>query len=154
MTHSATRPTGLTANGVDLTRTDLKISFRIVSGGPEDVWETRGEDTVIPTSHGQFPRNRKRDHLVITAEGFVQGAGADEAAQRADFLATRLAIKALMEPTQAPYTLVHTDETGGEWTISARPENVAWETDDTLPSKREGSCQWRAVEDDWQAGGS
>ena len=154
MTHSPVRATGLTADSVDLTTTDLRLSFRIVSGGPEDVWEVRGDDTTIPTSHGQFPRNRKRDHLVIIAEGCVQGAGVDETAQRSDFLTTRLAIKTLMEPTQDPYVLVHTDEAGNEWTISARPRNVLWDKDDSIPTYRDGSLEWLAVEDDWEAAGS
>ena len=154
MTHSPAYATGLTADSVDLTRTDLKVMFRITSGGPEDVWETRGDDTVIPTSRGRFPRNRVDDQLVIVADGFVQGDGIDEAAQRSDFLTTRLAIRALMLPTQDPYTLVHTDETGNEWTIQARPVNVLWSKDDSIPARRNGSLEWLAVEDDWQAGGS
>lgn len=154
MTHSPAYPTGLTVDSIDLTRTDLRIMFRIVSGGPEDVWETRGDDTVIPTSHGRFPRNRQRDELVIVAEGYVQGDGIDEAAQRSDFLGIRLDIRALMEPTQDPYTLVHTDETGSEWTIEARPLNVLWSKDDGIPARRGASLEWLAVEDDWQASGS
>lgn len=154
MPHSPVLPTGLTANGVDLTTTDLKKLFRIVTGGPEDNWVVRGDDTTIPTSRGRFPRNRVDDLLVIVADGFVQGDGVTEALARTDFLTIRLAIRALMVGTQDPYTLVHTDESGNEWSIQARPRNVLWSNDDSIPAFRRASLEWVAVEDDWEATGS
>lgn len=154
MSHSPALVTGLTVDGVDLTRTDLSILFRIVSGGPESVWETRGDDTTVPTAPGQVPRSRQRHRLVIIAEGVVMGVGADEAAQRVDFANSRQAIRDLMDPTQAPYTLVHTDEAGSTWTITARPVNVVWSANDRIGTYREGSLEWLAVGADWEAGGS
>jgi hypothetical protein len=153
MTHSAASATGLTANSVDLTRTDLKIMMRVTHGGPFDVWSTRGRDTIIPGAHGQVARNRKRDRLIIIAEGFIMGDGANEAAQRADIVATYASLHTLMEPTQAPYTLVYTDEAGGEWEIEARPVNILY-SPDNLPTYREASAEWLAIDTDWVGPGS
>jgi hypothetical protein len=125
----------------------------VTHGGPIDVWSVRGRDTVIPGAHGQVPRNRKRDRLVIVAEGWIMGAGANEAAQRADIVATEAIIRGLMEPTQDLYTLVHTDEAGAEWSIEVRPVNVLW-GDDRIPTYRTVSLEWLAVGADWLVAGS
>ena len=152
MSHSVAFASGLTADGVDLTNADLSILMRITEG-LDEVWEVRGKDTTIPAMAGQIARNRKRDRLVITAEGMVMGQGADETAQRVDFVSTVATIRALMDPTQAPYTLTATRVDGSTASILARPVNVLW-GDDGIPTYRALSCQWLAIDDDWLEGGS
>lgn len=153
MTHSGAWASGLTADGTDLTRADGRILLRVMSGLGE-VWEVRGVDTVIPHLAGQVARNRRRNTLTIVAEGMVAGAGANEDAQRTDLASLRQTIRALMDPTQDPYTLEATDEGGTVWTIEARPINVVWGPDD-IPSYRGAvSCEWRAIGADWTPEGS
>lgn len=152
MTHSAAYATGLMANGTDLTRTDLRILMRVTSGLGE-VWEVRGRDTIIPSAHGQTARNRKRNRLVIVAEGMIQGDGATRDLQEIDFVTLQDIIRDLMDPTQSPYTLEVTREDGSQVSITARPINVMW-GDDDIPTYRTLSCEWLAIGADWVASGS
>jgi hypothetical protein len=147
MTHSGAYSTGLTADGTDLTRTDRRILAR-VTAGLFDGLEVRGTDTTVPGLAGQIPRNRLGHQRIIVAEGMVMGAGADEAAQRADFLALRQTIFALMRGDQDPYVIVHTNEDGSTYTIEARPLRVEW-GEDGIPSYRTMLLYWLAVEVDW-----
>jgi len=146
--------TSLTANSIDLTTADLRLAFRLVKGFAEN-WATRGVDVVIPGADGQVAFPRKRDRLLIVARGFVMGSGVDEDAQRADFRDIQQTLRALMDPTQDPYTLTHVDEAGTTWTIDARPlpENPEW-GDDTLPAYREAALSWVAIGADWVGVGS
>ena len=77
--------TAITADGVDLTRSDGKIIFR-VTRGLDEVPEVRGVDTIVPSLQGRIPRDRRLDRLIIEAEGMVMGTGASETAQRAGTL--------------------------------------------------------------------
>ncbi len=147
-------PTSLTANSVDLTRSDGTILMR-VTRGLNELPEVRGTDTVIPSAAGRTPRNRVADRLVVEAEGMVMGAGMDESAQRENFRYLVSVIRALMYPTQSPYELAVTLEDGiSVVSITARPVNVIWGEDD-IPSYRTLSCQWESVDAaDWVALGS
>lgn len=148
MTHNAAVPTGILANGTDLTRTDGRIIFRITRG-LDDVPEVRGEDVVIPRAPGRFATNRRMDRLIIEAEGFVMGTGLDESTQRSDFRTSIEILRDVMNPTHDPYNLVVTVEDGSTRTITARPMNIVW-GDDDIPTFREGTLQWESVDaSDW-----
>lgn len=147
MSHSGVA-TAITADGVDLTRSDGKIIFRITRG-LDEVPEVRGTDTIVPSLQGRIPRDRRLDRLIIEAEGMVMGTGADESAQRADFVSSMEAIRDVMNPVQDPYVLSITREDGTTRTIMARPQNIVWE-DDFIPTYREGTLQWESVDGaDW-----
>jgi hypothetical protein len=145
MTHLGVYSTGLTVDGVDWTRTDLRILARVTTG-LHDGLEVRGVDYTIPGTAGQVPFGRMANQLTITAEGLVMGQGADEAAQRADFLATRRTIYDLMRGDRDPYTLEVTLEDGSTATIDARPLRVEWGPE-VIPTYREFIAYWLAVGD-------
>ena len=138
----------IVADGVDLTRSDGKLLFRITRGINE-VPEVRGVDTVVPSLNGRIPRDRRLDRLVVEATGLVIGAGATEALQRTDFRALMETLRDLMNPVQDPYDIAVTVEDGTTRTITARPQNLV-AGDDDLPSYREVSLQWESVDAaDW-----
>lgn len=146
MPHSPGWSTGLTVDGDDWTSTDLRILARIVSG-LHDSLEVRGVDYTVPGAAGQVPFPRLAHQRMISAEGMIMGAGADEAAQRADHLALRRQLDATMRGDRAPYTLVHTAEDGATTaTIEARPLRIEWGPD-TIPAYREFIAYWLAVGD-------
>lgn len=159
MVQSVAFSTGATVDGDDWTRTDLKIVGRFTAG-IFDGLEVRGQDATIPSSAGQVPLNRKAHQRIIRYEGMVMGSGSTEAAQRADFLASRIAIDGKMRGDQDPYTLTVTLEDGSTATIEARPLRVEWGPDN-LPTYVEFIAYWLAVGDasaatppDWTFGGS
>jgi len=138
----------IVADGVDLTRSDGKLLFRITRGINE-VPEARGVDTVVPSLNGRIPRSRRLDRLVVEASGLVIGAGATEALQRTDFRSLMETLRDLMNPVQDPYDIAVTVEDGTTRTITARPLNLV-SGDDDLPSFREVSLQWESVDAaDW-----
>ncbi len=141
--------TNVIANGVDLSTSDHRILMRIVRG-LDELPDVRGKDIVVPGLPGRIARNRVNDRLVIEAAGFVAGTGADETAQRADFRAIVDEVRALMDPTQNPYTIEATLEDGAGRTITARPVNIVW-GDDNIPSFRMLSCEWESIDPDWTA---
>lgn len=117
--------------------------------GLDDGPEVRGVDTVVPGSAGRIPRSRVWDHRTIELEGFVGGAGASEAVQRADMRSMLEALRTLFDPTRAPASLVIGLEDGGTATISARPLNMLCPA--TIASVRERvNIELEAVEDDWE----
>lgn len=136
-------------NLVQLSSGKPRMVIRCVSGldnGPQ----VRGVDTVIPGLAGRVPRNRIRDVRKIELEGFIQGVGSDDAAQKADFRAAIEELRALFDPTLTPGTLVVALEDGGTATISARtmPEEPEWGPDN-IPSYRTLSVELEAVGSDW-----
>jgi len=138
----------IVADGVDLTRSDGKLLFRITRGINE-VPDVRGVDTVVPSLNGRIPRSRRLDRLVVEASGLVIGAGATEALQRTDFRSLMETLRDLMNPVQDPYDIAVTVEDGTTRTITARPLNLV-AGDDDLPSFREVSLQWESVDAaDW-----
>lgn len=147
MPHSAL-PTSLVADGVDLTRSDGKLLFR-VTRGINEVPEVRGQDTIVPSLNGRIPRSRRLDRHVIEAEGLVMGAGATEALQWTDFRSLMDSLVDLMNPVQDPYNIAITVEDGTTRTITARPLNLV-SGDDDIPSYREVTLQWESVDAaDW-----
>lgn len=145
MSHSVAFSTAAVVDGDDWTREDLKIVGRFTAG-IFDGLEVRGQDATIPSSPGQVPLNRKAHQRVIRYEGMVMGAGAAEADQRADFLASRIAIAGKMRGDLDPYTLEAVLEDGSSATIEARPLRVEWGPDN-LPSYIEFIAYWLAVGD-------
>lgn len=147
---NAALSTNLTANSVDLCRSDFGIMVTITRG-LDEVWEVRGRDTILPGVDGRVPRVRLRDTLAIEAEGWVLGTGSTYANQLDSFRTHVDALRALMDPTQDPYTLTVTLEDGGTRSIEARPVNILWGNHDR-PTYRTCSLKWEAVEDDWDGG--
>jgi hypothetical protein len=145
VTHSGVYSTGLTVAGDDWTRTDGRIFARVTSG-LYDGLEVRGVDYTIPGTAGQVPFGRLAHQRMIAAEGMVMGAGADESAQRADFMVLCRALGDTMRGDHDPYTIVVTLEDGSTATISARPLRIEWGPDD-LPTYREFLAYWLAVGD-------
>jgi hypothetical protein len=152
MTHPAI-PVSIVADGVDLTRSDMRI-LMMVTKGLNEVPEVRGEDTVVPSLNGRIPRNRRQDRLVIEAQGWVMGAGASETAQLTDFRGLIESIRDLMNRVQDPYNLSVIDEAGTTHTITARPIDLVV-GDMRIPSYREVTCVWESVDAaDWGVSGS
>jgi len=146
--------TSLVADGVDLTRTDRRLLFR-VTRGLDEVPEVRGSDTIVPSLNGRIPRSRRLDRMVIEAAGYVMGAGATEALQRSDYRALMETLRDLMNPVQDPYDIVVTVEDGTTRTITARPQNLVTDSDDGIPQFRRVSLQWESVDAaDWGVAGS
>lgn len=151
MSHSPAIDRGITANSVDLTRTDLRILARITSGLYGGL-AVRGVDTIVPGLTGRVPRNRRGDYRTITAEGPILGLGVDEAAQRADLEATLGAMDDLMRADLDPYTIVVVLMGGGTATITARP--TAFDpVDGPAPSLVTGRWEWVSVTPDWEFSG-
>lgn len=142
--------THLTADAVDLM--DGRFLFRLVRGLGE-VPTVRGEDTIIPSATGRTARSRVADTLRLEAQGWVLGEGVGEAAQRADFRDAVDELRALMDPTQDPYTIEVEVEDGSTRTILARPLNIVW-GEDRIPSMCYASLEWESVAPTWTAGGS
>lgn len=147
MSHAAFIDRGITANSVDLTRTDLRILARLTSGLYGGL-SYRGTDTVVSQLVGRVPRPRKGDFRPITAEGPILGLGADEAAQRTDVEATLAAMDVLMRSDQDPYDVVVTLMDGTTATISARPTNFDV-VDTDAPACKECRWEWVSVDPDW-----
>lgn len=143
----------ITADGVDLTRSDGTLLFRITRGINE-VPEVRGADTIVPSLNGRIPRSRRLDRLIIEAEGLVMGSGATEALQRTSFRGLMDALVDLMNPVQDPYDIAITVEDGSTRTITARPQNIV-AGDDDIPTYREVTLQWESVDAaDWSVSAS
>lgn len=124
-----------------------RLMWRCVRG-LDELWQTRGRDTVIPGTAGRTVRSRVRDRLAIELEGWLLGVGDTEAEQLADVRAALETFRTLFDPTRAAATLSVALEEGGTADILARPVNVIWR-DDPAPVFREGSIQLEAVGSDW-----
>lgn len=124
-----------------------RLMFRCVRG-LDDLWATRGRDSVLPGTAGRVSRSRKRDTLTILLEGWVFGVGTSNAEQLADFRAAKETLRTLFASDRDAATLSVVLEDGGTATITARPVNIAWGPD-TVPIFQEASVELLAVGDDW-----
>lgn len=151
---NAALPTNITADSVDLSRSDGRLLFWMTRGLNE-VPEVRGEDVIVPGRSGRIARNRKLDRLLLEATGYVMGEGATEALQRTDYRALMEILRDLMNPVQDPYEIVVVVEDGTTRTITARPLNMVWPDQQIVPSVNFGSLQWESVDAaDWGVSGS
>jgi hypothetical protein len=145
-----TSPLGIIAmtyRGVDLQPADLHFFFELQIGLNE-LSEVRGEDTLIPDAIGMQPRNRRATRRYIELEGFVAGAGADEAAQRANFRDTMDTLQDLFDNTLQPGVLSLLTEDGSTRTINARTLNILPGTEG-IPSYRSLNIAMESVDPDW-----
>jgi hypothetical protein len=131
--------------------TDLQPStfvfFLQIVRGLNEVAEVRGQDTIIPGTAGRTARNRIADRRAIELRGWVFGAGATDALQRASFRDTIQALQTLFSPTAAAGNLVATLEDGTTATISARSLNMVFSGDD--PSFRYLSVELESIAPNW-----
>jgi hypothetical protein len=138
--------TGLTYDATDL-QDFPRVFLQIVSGGPWDTPETRGEDSRTPYRDGQTYGPRREDRLPIMLDGWVAGEGADEAAQRADTATARQELRVLFDPTRGPAVLHLETEDGTEWEIEAYPDVVVWQAaEQGIPTHREVSVRLIAID--------
>lgn len=123
------------------------VAAWLVSGLDEG-WQTRGENIVIPGSHGQTAGTRKRDYLLIEVEGFVAGVGATPALQVADTRSRLTTLRAAFDRTKSPANLVVLLEDGTTATIACRATNMVM-LDYPDPVYRPFSVELEAVGADW-----
>lgn len=148
MSPSAAYSTSLVVDGDDWTRSDFRILMR-VTHGLWDGLEVRGTDTTVPSRPGQIARSRVANSRIIPAEGSVNGEGADEAEQRADFLALRQYIDSKMRGDLPRYEIEVTLEDGSTASIMVQPLRVEW-INDQIPSRSDLVTYWLATDPpDW-----
>lgn len=142
----------LTYGGQDVQDLD-GIFLEIYRGLPGEHASMRGVDTVVPGRAGQTRRNRVADVRIIGLRGWIRGTGANEAAQRADYAANRLAFGALFDPTAGDQELVATLEDGSTATIDAQAtERTIWNR--VVPSMAYVDVELDSVDPDWVLAGS
>lgn len=146
----------LSYDGTDLQTANLRIFLQIVSGGPDDTPEIRGEDSSTPYREGQRYGPRRENRLAIMLEGWVAGRGVGETAQRADTARARQELRQLFDPTAGEATLHLETEDGVEWAIDAYPEAIVWQAPNQgIPTHREVSVRLIAIDPPhWAATGS
>lgn len=113
----------LTFKGVQFydTATPATRRFSITEGGPDDEeWEVRGVDDVISSAPGRTARNRVKDALPIIAEGYINGVGADIAAQRVSYQQTLATLHTVLQTDGVIGSLVWAAPDGVTYTIQAR----------------------------------
>jgi hypothetical protein len=131
----------------------LRYCFRLTRGLYSGL-EVRGKDTLIPAAAGLVEQNRLRHRRVLEVEGFVQGVGADLAAQAADFESAMAQVNQDFDPTLGAGTLVVTLQDGSSMSIEARTLPETLEGDDEIPTRLDLKFSLEAVGDDWVAVGS
>lgn len=146
----------LSYKGTDLQTANLRIFLQIVSGGPDDTPEVRGQDSRTPYRDGQTYGPRREDRLPIMLEGWVAGVGSTETVQRADTADARQQLRALFDPTGGEGALHIETEDGVEWSIAAYPEAIVWQAqNEGIPTHREVSVRLIAIDPPhWTATGS
>lgn len=124
-----------------------RIFLQIVSGGPDDTPEVRGQDSRTPYRDGQTYGPRREDRLPIMLEGWVAGQGSSEILQRADTATARHELRTTFDPTLGPGVLHLETEDGAEWEIDAYPEVVVWQAaNQGIPTHREVSVRLIAID--------
>lgn len=116
--------------------------------GMDELWTTRGEDTIIPGTHGRVARTRKRDYLVIELVGFIAGVGASPALELASVRTRISALRSTYSNTQLPATLIVDAEDSTAGSIVCRPLNIVF-LDFPDPVFRPFSIELEAIGNDW-----
>lgn len=115
------RPTSYA--GTVLESADLSLYLEITYGLNEQP-DVRGVDSVVPHLAGAIPRNRRAHDRRILLSGWVMGAGATQALQRASYQDTFDTLTTLFATDRAVANLVVTVPDATTRTIAARPLNV------------------------------
>ena len=79
--------------------------FELVRGWDEPP-EIRGEDTIIPSAAGRYPRTRIKDRLVLELRGWVAGQGDTDDLARQDYAVSMATLLAVFDGTLDPGALV------------------------------------------------
>lgn len=96
----------ITAGGtLELQDPDNGVLFFFSRGGLDDHPVVRGTNVTIGRKPGQTWKPKVADHQLVTLHGYVEGQGASLAAQRIDYRALTDAIRAVFDPTAAPFEL-------------------------------------------------
>ena len=136
---------GLTYDGFDLQRSDLDLMFAITDG-LDGLPLTRGDDPVIPFRRGRLPQNHVADRRPVVAQGWVTGRTPTAAIAYRAYLDS---LKAHLDPTGPPRTLVATMEDGTRRWISAVPRNLIGGNDGMGSDFRSFSIEWDALDPFW-----
>ncbi len=118
--------TSLTADGVDLQRSDLSVHLDLVLG-LNDGMRVRGADTVVPGARGRTPRSRVSDGRDLLLVGLLQGAGDDEATRMASYQSIRDELEELFSLEADPFEIEGVAPDGSTRSITARPVALTWE---------------------------
>ena len=95
--------------------------FWVTENGPGDEeWEVRGADDVISAAAGRTSRNRVKDVLPITVEGYINGVGATIAAQRTSYHTTLTTLNAVLQTDGTIGALVWAAPDGNSYSINVR----------------------------------
>lgn len=124
---------GLVYDGHDLqVWPDLMID-ELVTGGPGELAEVRGDDWTVPSLEGRQEGVWVYDYRPITLRGQISGSGSTEAARRSAAWTNRLTFASWFDP-RVSAELQATLPNGQVWTIDARPiPPILWtEADPTL----------------------
>lgn len=145
--------TNLTYAATDL-QNFPRIFLEIIEGGPDELADLSGRDDPLLGTDGMWFRPRRRRRLPILLEGWVAGAGANEAAQRSDTADARQELLALFDPTAARGVLSVDTEDGTTWTIPAQPEMVVPDRRPVVPARWGYSIRLVAVDPPYWTAGS
>lgn len=148
---STAAPVNWTAGGTDMVDVDGICLHTLVRGGPGETAKTRGEPDLIPGLPGLVPRLWEVESRTIEFRGFVRGTGSDEDDQREDYWDNRIALGALLDPTEV-MTLNITLPGGDTYTIEARPLSLENAFRQIVPSFAEVSVTFESYDPDWVAG--
>ena len=132
--------------------TDLNGIFlhRVLQGGPGTLPDVSGTDDHIPGAEGVFARNRQPRTRTIAVSGFVRGVSTDEASDRDDYWANRVAMEALFDRTAVGTLRIDTGSIA--YTIEARPMTI--DPNEILPSFAYVVVTFESTEPDWTVDGS
>ena len=100
----------LVASSLELQDVSAGYWFEITRGGLDSSFEVRGSDTIIPGKAGREARDRTADSMPVVLHGIVFGTSGD---MGVSYLAKMDALRAVFDPTAAPFTLtIHPDAVG------------------------------------------
>jgi hypothetical protein len=149
---SAIASVNWTAAGNDMVDPDGICLHTMVRGGPGETAMTRGEADLIPGLPGMQPRQWQVERRVIEFTGWVRGSGDDELDQQADYWDNRIALGAVLDPTDI-IELVITLPGGSQYSINARPLPPIGYAQ-RVPSYADCSVEFESFDPDWVSMGS
>lgn len=146
----------LTFGSFGLSGSDPDICIDLLSG-MFDIPSLRGADWIVPRLDGRIEGNRRKDLLILTAQGFVRGSGATPDDRREDFYSNVTALVAAIDPSLGIQTLTAADgylglPTGSEATISARVRSSSPGKVQNGQSYQLWSLEFECITPDWDIG--
>ena len=98
----------LTYRSTELNRCDVGSIVLDIVEGFDDEAEVRGNDVLIPTRPGLYPRNRVKNRRIVRLEGFVKGIGGTAEDREESYRGLVDELHAIFDPTLAPAPLTVT----------------------------------------------